>query len=78
MFLADFSVVEQSVTVKIYGDKQNIQDTDHEITRFINSQCTKAEITDELLNGLDRKEVRMAFSSPEPTKKKKKCFSFEF
>uniref|UniRef100_A0A8B8E6G0 Poly [ADP-ribose] polymerase n=1 Tax=Crassostrea virginica TaxID=6565 RepID=A0A8B8E6G0_CRAVI len=56
--LDDFSVVEQSVTVKIYGDKQNIQDTDHEITRFINSQCTKAEITDELLNGLDRKEIK--------------------
>lgn len=30
------------------------------------SQCTKAEITDNLLNGLDRIEVKIDFSSSEP------------
>ena len=80
MFLADLSlsrgydltrwrssaslVVDQSVTEKIYGDRQNIQDTEREITRFIQSLCTKADITDNLLNGLDRSEVQINFSSP--------------
>ena len=61
-------VVDQSVTVKIYGDRQNIQDTEREITRFIQSLCTKADITDNLLNGLDQIEVKFDFSSPEPIK----------
>ena len=62
-------VVDQSVTVKIYGDRQNIQDTEREITRFIQSLCTKAEISDNQLNGLNRIEVKIDFSSPEPIKK---------
>ena len=42
-------------------DKQkNIQDTDTEITIFIQSQRVKAEINDNILDDLDRAEVSIS------------------
>ena len=55
------SAVDNSVTLQIYGDKQKkIQDTDTEITIFIQSQRVKAEINDNILNDLDRAEVSIS------------------
>lgn len=48
---------DQSVTVKIYGEPQNIQDTDHKIAEFIQSNVFKAEIVDDSLQSLVYGEV---------------------
>lgn len=53
-----FSAMNKPVTVKIYGNnQQSIQQTEHEITRLIQSRCLKAEINDNVLRSLSSAKV---------------------